>query len=89
MSPASASLLQLLVATGTGTRRGGVRQPVDSDEYVGLVTDDVHHIGGEQVKLRATVYHQMPSTPPGLVRRAVPATPVQSDAVLDAAVSGR
>jgi hypothetical protein len=54
------------------------------------VADDVHHLGGEQVKLRATVDHQMPPPPPGLVHRAVAlATPIQSKAVLDAAVSGR
>jgi hypothetical protein len=81
-------LLKLLVAAGTGTR-GGLLHPADSDEYVGLVTDDVHHLGGEQVKLRATVDQQMPPTPPGLVLRAALATPVRGEAVLDAAVSGR
>jgi hypothetical protein len=54
-----------------------------------LVTDDVHHFRGEQVKLRATVDQQMPATPPGLVLRVAPASPARSEAVLDAAVSGR
>jgi hypothetical protein len=89
MTTALASLLQLLVAAGSGTRRGGVCGPADGDQYAGLVTDDVHHLGGEQVKLRVTVNQQMPSTPPGLVLRVGPATPAQSEAVLGAAVSGR
>jgi hypothetical protein len=79
----------LLVAAGTGTRPGGVYHPPDSDEYVGLVTDDVHHLGGEQVKPRATVDQQMPPMPQGLVLHAALATPVGGEAVLDAAVSGR
>jgi hypothetical protein len=50
---------------------GGVREPADGDEYVGLVADDVDHLRGELVKLKATVNCHVPSARQGSVLVAV------------------
>jgi hypothetical protein len=50
--------------------RGRPRKAGD-DEYVGLVADDVDHIRGELVKLRATINCHVPSARRGLVLVAV------------------
>jgi hypothetical protein len=54
-------------------RRLDARRPraCDDDEYVGLVADDVDHLGGELVKLRATVNCHVPPARQGLVPAGV------------------
>jgi hypothetical protein len=54
-------------------RRLDARRPraPDDHEYVGLVADDVDHLGGELVQLRATVNCHVPAARQGLVVIAV------------------
>jgi hypothetical protein len=58
-----------ILESGGATR--GVRRASDDDEYVGLVADDVDHLGGELVQLRATVNCHVPAARQGLVLTAV------------------
>jgi hypothetical protein len=58
-----------ILESGASTR--DVREPCDDDEYVGLVADDVDHLGGELVKLRATVNCHVPPAWQGLVPAGV------------------
>jgi hypothetical protein len=70
--------------------RGGSTPDVDDDEYVGLVAEDVDHLWGELVKLRATVNWHVPAARRGLVLAAVATGELErSEAVLRAAGSGR
>ena len=69
--------------------RGRPRKAGD-DEYVGLVADDVDHIRGELVKLRARVNGHVPSARRGLVLVAVAVSGLAlSEAVLSAKATGR
>ena len=62
----------------------------DDDEYVGLVADDVDHLGGELVQLRATVNCHVPAARQGLVLAAVAMGELElGEAVLRAAGAGR
>jgi len=69
--------------------RGRLRKAGD-DEYVGLVADDVDHIRGELVKLRARVNGLVPSARRELVLVAVAVSGLAlSEAVLSAKATGR
>jgi len=69
---------------------GGVRQPADDADYVGLVAADVDHLRGELMKLRATVNCQVPSAQQRLAAVAVAVAELAvSEAVLRAVSSGR
>jgi hypothetical protein len=73
-------------------RRLDARRPRASDdhEYVGLVADDVDHLGGELVQLRATVNCHVPAARRGLMLAAVAIGEFElSEAVLRAAGTGR
>lgn len=62
----------------------------DDDEYVGLVADDVDHLGGELVQLRATVNCHVPAARQGLVLTAVAIGELElREAVLRTAGTGR
>jgi hypothetical protein len=64
-------------------------RPSDDDEYVGLVADDVDHLGGELVQLRATVNCHVPAARQGLVLTAVTIGELElGEAVLRAAGTG-
>jgi hypothetical protein len=66
-----------------------VRRASDDDEYVGLVADDVDHLGGELV-LRVTVNCHVPAARQGLVLAAVAMGELElGEAVLRAAGTGR
>jgi hypothetical protein len=73
-------------------RRLDARRPraSDDDEYVGLVADDVDHLGGELVQLRATVNCYVPAARQELVLTAVAIGELElREAVLRTAGTGR
>jgi hypothetical protein len=65
-------------------------QPAEGHEYVGQVADDVDHLRGELVKLRATIDRHVPSARQNLMLfAAAVATPALSRAAPAALGSGR
>jgi hypothetical protein len=62
----------------------------DDDGYVGLVADDVDHLGGELVQLRATDNCHVPGAPQRLVLAAIAMGELEpGEAVLRTAGTGR